>query len=142
MEEKNGKVEWSDSYLLGIPEIDNQHKKLLKVANDLFDAVTGSPGDFKLNFSKTLKSLTDYTVYHFSSEEKFMRGFGYTGTDAHKMAHDGFVSEVSAQIKALGAASPAAGLRFYKYIASWVVTHIAKADVIWAKYVLSEMARK
>lgn len=30
------KIEWSDSYLLGIPEIDNQHKKLLKIANDLY----------------------------------------------------------------------------------------------------------
>ena len=29
------KIEWSDSYLLGIPEIDNQHKKLIQIANEL-----------------------------------------------------------------------------------------------------------
>jgi hypothetical protein len=28
------RIEWSDEYLLGIPEIDLQHKKLLSLAND------------------------------------------------------------------------------------------------------------
>jgi hypothetical protein len=43
---KMQKIEWNDSYLLGIPEIDNQHKKLLAVANDLYDAASGSAGNY------------------------------------------------------------------------------------------------
>ena len=57
------KIEWNDSYLLGIPEIDNQHKKLLELANDLHEAAAGSEENYKLNMSKVLKKLTDYTVY-------------------------------------------------------------------------------
>ena len=37
------KVDWNDSYLLGIAEIDNQHKKLLAIANELYEITTGSP---------------------------------------------------------------------------------------------------
>ena len=34
------RIEWNDSYLLEIPEIDNQHKKLLKIANDLCEVLS------------------------------------------------------------------------------------------------------
>ena len=59
------KIEWNDEYLLGILEIDNQHKKLVAIANELFDITTGNSEVYKLEMSKVLKKLTDYTVYHF-----------------------------------------------------------------------------
>ena len=31
------RVEWKDSYVLGIPEIDNQHRHLIDVANELYE---------------------------------------------------------------------------------------------------------
>ena len=36
------KIEWNDEYLLGILEIDNQHKKLVAIANELYDITTGN----------------------------------------------------------------------------------------------------
>ena len=59
------KLSWNDSYLLGIPEIDLQHKKLLSLADDMYEIVNGDEDSLKVNLSKVLKSLTDYTVYHF-----------------------------------------------------------------------------
>ena len=56
------KFEWNDSYLLNITEIDNQHKKLLSIANELYEILIGSEEAYKLNMSKVLKKLTDYTV--------------------------------------------------------------------------------
>ena len=43
-----GKIEWNDEYLLGILEIDNQHKKLVSIANELYDTTTGSQENYKL----------------------------------------------------------------------------------------------
>ena len=126
------KVNWDDSYLLGILEIDNQHKKLLMIANELYEIATGSPEAYKLKMSVALKKLTDYTVYHFSSEEDYMRKCGYAGTDMHKIAHDNFVKEVNRQIHQLSADNIEDGAHFYSYVAGWVLNHIAKADKIWA----------
>lgn len=126
------KINWDDSYLLGILEIDNQHKKLLMIANELYDIATGSPDAYKLKMSAVLKKLTDYTVYHFSSEEEYMRKCGYAAADAHKAAHDNFVREVSYQIQQLSSDNIEEGAHFYTYVASWVMNHIAKADKIWA----------
>lgn len=131
------KVNWDDSYLLGIADIDDQHKKLLMIANELYEITTGSPESYKLKMAAVLKKLTDYTVYHFSSEEEYMRSHGYMGADAHKMAHDNFVKEVSYHIQRLSSESIDEGGRFYSYVAGWVLNHIAKADKIWAAAVRS-----
>lgn len=133
------KIEWDDSYLLGIPEIDNQHKKLISVANDLYDAASGTEEQYRLKMAKVLKALTDYTVYHFSEEEKFMHKYGYPGESIHKIAHDSFVNEVNNQIRRLGSGTREDALRFYTFIAGWVLTHIAKADRVWAAFVKPKM---
>lgn len=133
------KIEWSDSYLLGIPEIDGQHKKLLAVANGLYEAASGSAERYKLDMSKNLKKLTDYTEYHFSSEEEFMRSYGYSGADEHKKFHDAFIAEVNSQIQKLSADNREDGAQFYKYVADWVLTHIAQADKVWAAFVKPRM---
>lgn len=129
------KLSWNDSYLLGIPEIDLQHKKLLSLADDMYEIVNGDEDSLKVNLSKVLKSLTDYTVYHFTSEEEFMRKYGYPSADMHKSMHDNFIAEVTKQIKSLNTATKAEAERLYKFLASWVLNHIAKSDKVWAEYV-------
>lgn len=133
------KYEWNDSYLLNITEIDNQHKKLLTITNELYEILSGSEEDYKLNMSKILKKLTDYTVYHFEAEEKFMASYGYSGTTMHKNAHDFFIAEVNRQIQKLNKETKKDGEQFYSYIANWILTHIAKADKVWADFVKSKM---
>lgn len=133
------RIEWNDSYLLGIPEIDNQHKKLLKIANNLYESFEDETHSYKLTMSKVLKELTDYTEYHFSFEEKFMRKYNYAGADTHKAAHDGFIAAVNSQIRNLSAENRTAALAFYKYIVNWILVHIAKADRIWADYVKPQL---
>lgn len=129
------KFEWNENYELGIQEIDLQHKKLIGISNELYDVATKDDVNLKLTMSKILKNLTDYTVYHFTSEEDFMKKYGYEGVPMHKIAHDNFVAEVTQQIKKLDSSSKEAVLLFYDYIANWILTHIAKADKIWANFV-------
>ena len=97
------KFEWNEIYELGIPEIDLQHKKLISISNELYDVATKGDVNLKITMSKILKNLTDYTVYHFTSEEEFMKKYGYQGAPMHKIAHDNFVAEVTQQIKNLSA---------------------------------------
>jgi hemerythrin len=133
------KFEWNENYELGIQEIDLQHKKLIGISNELYDVATKDDVNLKLTMSKILKNLTDYTVYHFTSEEEFMKKYGYEGVPMHKIAHDNFVAEVTQQIKKLDSSSKEAVLLFYDYIANWILTHIAKADKIWANFVKEKM---
>ena len=49
------KIEWSDSYLIGVQEIDLQHKKLISIANELYDVVAGEEENYKEKMPKILK---------------------------------------------------------------------------------------
>lgn len=134
MSEEIERIEWSDSYLLGIDEIDSQHKQLLAIANELYDVVNGKEDEYSVKMPAILKKLSDYTVYHFSSEEDLQKKIGYSGLDSHKLAHDFFIKEIGFQVKKISMENKSSVLSFYKYIANWVLTHIAKADKLWATY--------
>ncbi len=73
MSDEIAKIEWNDSYLLGVPEIDQQHKQLIAIANELYDVATGDESVYETKMPVILKKLTDYTVYHFSMEEPLQK---------------------------------------------------------------------
>jgi len=110
------KIEWNDSYLLGVPEIDQQHKHLIAIANELYDVATGDESVYETKMPVILKKLTDYTVYHFSMEEPLQKKIGYAGCESHKSTHDFFVREINFQIKKLENMNKADVLNFFKYI--------------------------
>lgn len=136
------KLEWLDSYSIAIEEIDNQHKKLLTIANELYDLATGDSENYKNEVSKALKKLTDYTEYHFSYEEKFQRIYDYPQTDFHKLQHDQFIQQVNSQIKKLATPAQTDGLSFYDFLVTWVLNHIAKSDKVWADFVVAKIKNK
>lgn len=136
------KLEWLDSYSIAIDEIDAQHKKLLTIANELYDLASGDLAGYKNGVSKALKKLTDYTEYHFSYEEDFQRKYGYPQTDFHKMQHDQFIKQVNAQIQKLSSPNQEDGLSFYEFLVKWILSHIAKSDKVWADFVVAKMNEK
>lgn len=133
-------VIWDKSYELGFPEIDNQHKKLICIANALYDIATVGGESLKQDMEQVLKSLTEYTVYHFRSEEEFQKKYDYKGYELHKLAHNQFIQEVLNAVEKLDTGNQEDALRFYDYISNWVLTHIAKADKLWAQFVKTKIA--
>ncbi len=131
---------WDDSLRTGFAEVDLQHKKLIKIIDDVYASVQAPPGEYALLMSKNLKKLTDYTLYHFSEEETFMKKYGYPGYGAHKEAHDAFVERIHSQIQTLPHALPDEGYQFYRYLGNWLLSHIAKADREWALYIKEKTA--
>lgn len=138
MAEKIEKLEWKKEYEVGVPAIDTQHKKLVELAGDLYDALMGDPEQYKKNLATLLKALGDYTIYHFSTEEKFMKQYAYSGAEIHKMAHRSFVTELNNQVQKLARNSVADGIQFYEYIGSWLLTHIAKSDKMLADFIIKK----
>ena len=79
-------VEWKDDYSVGIDSIDQQHKKLLNLINQLQTAVDYSTGE---QFEReALDELVDYTKTHFTYEEGLMRDNDYPDFEPHKAQHE------------------------------------------------------
>lgn len=126
---------WDDSLSTHVTEVDLQHKKLILIIDDVYNALQGSTEEYSLRIAKILKRLTDYTQYHFGEEESFMRKNLFPGLEAHKKEHDAFVARVMAQIGSLSTATTDDGYQLYRFLGTWLLGHIAKADQEWALFI-------
>jgi hemerythrin len=84
-----GNVEWTDDLSIGIPLIDEQHKSLIRRLNDVSKAIEAHEGEREI--VKTLGFLADYAEFHFSAEEKHMKGNEYPGLEEQKTKHQEFM---------------------------------------------------
>jgi hemerythrin-like metal-binding protein len=64
---------WKDQYNIGHYQIDNEHKKLIALANKVMDF--SNNGEDKDKINKVLNALSDYVKIHFRNEEKYFDCF-------------------------------------------------------------------
>jgi hemerythrin len=129
------KFEWNNSLSTGFDDVDLQHKKLILIIEDVHTALELDSKGYALHISKVVKQLVDYTQYHFSEEETLMRKHAYPAYEAHKREHEAVVAQESAQIPKLAKPSPEDGMKFYQFLGTWLMAHIARADQGWAVYI-------
>ncbi|MEI8216009.1 MAG: bacteriohemerythrin [Eubacteriales bacterium] len=85
-------VLWTENLSVGVEIIDNEHKKLFEMADQLFDA--GKKGKAKDFISPLLDFLEDYTKKHFKDEEKYMQSIRYPEYENQKKLHTDFITEL------------------------------------------------
>jgi hemerythrin len=61
---------WGPKLSVGVPQIDDQHKKLIELVNRLNEAMIAGHGRDLIG--STLSELVKYTQYHFACEERLM----------------------------------------------------------------------
>lgn len=81
-------IRWPEVFNLGIKEIDDQHRKIVELINQVYYNIT-EDGSIE-TMSTVFDSLHDYVRYHLRYEEEFMKKIKYPGFDLHKVYHDLF----------------------------------------------------
>jgi hemerythrin len=132
-------IEWNDGLKIGIGVIDDQHKQLVKLTNELNDAMKS--GKAKAVLSGIVGSLTRYTVTHFSEEERYFDKFSYPKGAGHKKEHSDFVTKVSGFQKGLDEGKIALSIEVVNFLAQWLKDHIAVSDKAYAPFFLEHGLR-
>jgi hemerythrin-like metal-binding protein len=110
----------------GVAEQDTQHKKLIDLINQLNDAMqAGHSADV---LGKVLTELVNYTVLHFSYEEKLMAQHKYEDTPAHKAEHAKFVATAGDLKKKFDAGNAVISVEIMNFLRDWLTNHIMKTD--------------
>lgn len=136
------KVVWQDEYSVGIAEIDEQHKKLVAIMNELYNLLTVNSKNYDAKVVAVVKELAEYTDYHFTCEEKEYFGkYDYPSTDIHVMQHNNFIGQVTDKMRHIDKMTIEDGKSFYSYLKSWLLSHIARADKAWAAYVIPKLPK-
>jgi hemerythrin len=139
---KSELVKWSATFSVGIKLIDDQHKGLLNLVNDLFNHASGDEATERAYFQKVIQTAVNYVKVHFATEEKIMIATKFPGYMEHKKAHDTFVLTVVDSIRDFEAGKKFTLSGFTKFLKEWVLTHIAIMDKQYFTYFKNIATRK
>lgn len=123
-------VLWKDEYGVGIPAIDEQHKKLFDIANQISELLNNQ---FLLDkydqIVTVLNELRDYTVEHFAAEETYMVKHKYRKFLSHKALHSDFIEKINAvDLEKIDNEQNLYLKDILNFVTEWLVDHILKVD--------------
>lgn len=133
------KIEWDDCLSLNVKRVDDQHRQMVEMVNELLEKLHQGKGEEVVR--PLLAKLREYTVYHFHDEEAFMEEIGYPERGEHHQEHERLVKRVKQfqrDIYEQRTVEPAALLSFLK---DWLLDHILKMDMQIGKFVQEKEAR-
>lgn len=117
---------WQDKFAFDIESIDNDHKKLVGLIDELYVAM--SQGKAKVIIEDVVKSLLDYTRVHFRREEFYMKSTNYPDYEAHKRAHDKFIEQALIYQQKLKEGKDNFSIDVLSFLREWLSEHILNTD--------------
>ena len=123
-------LQWKEEYEVGVAEIDEQHQKLIDIANRVYELMRNELALDKYDqIVEILQELKEYTVYHFHFEEGLMQKAKYKKRFSHKLLHQEFLAQVEAvDLSAVDEEQDAYLVRIMDFIANWLIEHIVGED--------------
>jgi len=118
---------WSDRLSVGVKVLDEDHKKLVAMVNELYEAIMQGKGKQKLG--EVLTKLIQYTVEHFRREEQLFARTGYANAEKHHAEHRKLTEEVLKVQKTFEAdASATISMDVLNFLRHWLIDHIQGED--------------
>jgi hemerythrin len=125
-------IDWNESYSVGVKEMDDQHKKLIDLINQLHDAM--KTGQASKEAGTILKGLVDYTHYHFTAEEKYLEKESYPALLTQQKMHKVFIAQIEQYQVDIVNKSLTIGVKMNQFLKDWLMTHIVNEDKKYGKF--------
>ena len=122
-------VAWNDAYSVGNMSLDEQHKQILAMINELYTAI--KEGHDREAVEPLLRRLWQYIEAHFSDEEQFMREHDYPDFEYHKSLHDRLRSRTAVYLEN---PNHVVGENLLRFLKSWWLEHIQEEDQQYTPY--------
>jgi hemerythrin len=119
-------VTWTDALSVGIASIDTQHKKLVGMLNELYEAVVALRGQNEL--TAILSGMIAYSQEHFTYEEQEMVRCEYPETKLHQAAHHAFIEFAERTEKKMRNGEFVSSVELLAYLRDWLTNHIKTVD--------------
>lgn len=124
-------IEWQPQLSVGIRQFDDDHKKLIALINDLWQANEEREGHTVLD--RILGELADYVVYHFQREEELFRRWNFPGEARHRERHQ-FLTQRVVELRQQLAGQATIAREVFDFLRDWLIKHILGEDMVYASY--------
>lgn len=119
-------IEWDSSFSVNVELIDEQHNMLVKMINDLYDAMLSGKENEEL--SKLINQMSVYAAMHFAREEHYFDTLGYPDAEEHKDEHLYFENQVSQFENEFNEGKQELTNEILQFLSNWLVKHIKGTD--------------
>ena len=134
-------IAWSDKLATGVEIIDEQHKHLVALTNELFRACMRGGETLDAVFKETMSRMVEYVKFHFTFEQQMLQRVNYPDIVNHKKEHDTLIKTVLETTKDYGDGKRFVPNNFVRYLKDWIVSHIGHNDKMYAAYIMEQMKR-
>lgn len=124
---------FSDEYLTGIKLIDDEHRQLFALVNEVHALVNDVLIFDKYDeIMRILTELKNYTEMHFQDEENYMEKINYPDLEAQRRAHNTFIERLVdinfEELDELDHHQQEYLQSVLDFLAKWLINHILKMD--------------
>ncbi|MDF2545980.1 MAG: bacteriohemerythrin [Anaerosolibacter sp.] len=121
---------WKEEYAIGVEMIDAQHKHLFEIGNSAYKLLRDEFCTDKYDkIVEIIEDLRQYTMFHFKSEEEYMKKINYRKYFSQKVEHDDFIRKVNAIDFDNVDENPEKYLEdILAFIFNWTLEHILQKD--------------
>jgi len=120
-------ISWKSIYETGIQQIDDEHKNLLNILNNLHRCFIQKEGS-KVGI-EIFKNLIEYTKTHFFHEEEIMRKAKYPKYDEHKNEHRILTRQVVDFFEIFEKQQDLMTANMLEFLKDWLQYHIKIKDI-------------
>ncbi len=118
---------WSSLMSVRNPLLDNQHKYLLQVINDVYAGVVF--GRAVNIFAEEFPGLLEYAKVHFKTEELLMDAAGYEGLSEHVKQHEILLAKLEETGKKVAEDVTSVDFEYIcSFLGNWLTNHMMRED--------------
>lgn len=133
-----GYISWKDDFSIKNAEIDDQHKELLEIVNQLYEFCDK---EYTEKTKSLMYQLLEHTREHFDTEESYMKQLKYPQYISHKLEHDRFYNKVANFSIALEEGNDKLNSDFFKSFQNWFQNHLELNDKKCGEYFNQHLAK-
>ncbi len=132
-EKSNEAYVFTDEFLTGIELVDNEHRQLFALVNDVHTLVHDEFIFDKYDeIVRILTELRNYTEMHFHDEEAYMEQINYPEIEAQRRAHNAFIDKLVdinfEELEGMDDNQQEYLVDILDFLAKWLINHILKMD--------------
>lgn len=130
---------WSDEYCVGVASIDEQHRELAELVNEIHYKLFGRVSDDDLQLS--FRRLAGATAAHFRHEEDLIAQTDYPRGSEHARKHASLVWMLERfQLELDRHGTPPYLADRLEFLRNWLLDHIKEEDVPLAEHLKARAA--
>ena len=131
-----GFIKWNNRYSVKIAEVDEQHKKLISLINEMYDAMVVGKGRDVVG--PVLTELVEYTQYHFDTEERLFREYAYPELEKHKKIHDELTDKAKKLKESFDQGNKMITIDVMLFLSDWLNIHILEEDQKYSDFLIAK----